>query len=40
MACNDIHTALSLKHNHLVNNFAHLITLDELLTKQMDLFDF
>ena len=40
MVCNDIHTALSLKHNHLVNNFAHLIMLDELLTKQMDLFDF
>ena len=28
MACNDIHTALSLKHNHMVNNFAHLIKID------------
>ncbi|KCZ93818.1 hypothetical protein [Hyphomonas johnsonii] len=36
----DIHTALSLKHNHMVNNFAHLILLDELLAKQADLFDF
>ncbi len=34
----DIHTALSLKHNHMVNNFAHLILLDELLAKQADLF--
>jgi hypothetical protein len=36
----EIHTALSLKHNHMVNDFAHLISLDELLTKQRDLFDF
>ncbi len=39
-SCGEIHTALSLKHNHMVNNFAHLITLDKLLSKQMDLFDF
>lgn len=36
----EIHTALSLIHNHMVNNFAHLILLDELLTQQADLFDF
>ncbi len=40
MASLDIHTALSLKHNHMANNFGHLIYLDELLSKQMDLFDF
>lgn len=39
VSCGDIHTALSLKHNHMVNGFGHLIYLDELLTKQRDLFD-
>jgi hypothetical protein len=34
----DIHTNISLKHNHLVNDFAHLIYLDDLLGKQGDLF--
>lgn len=38
--CNDVHTALSLKHNHIINGFAHLIMLDELLSQQMELFDF
>ena len=37
--CHDIHVALSLKHNHLVNDFAHLIFLDDLLSRQKDLFD-
>lgn len=37
--CGDIHTALSLKHNHMANNFGHLIYLDELLSQQRDLFD-
>lgn len=36
---NDVYTALSLKHNHMVNNFGHLILLEELLSKQRDLFD-
>lgn len=36
----DIHTARSLKHNHIANNFGHLIYIDELLSKQRDLFDF
>lgn len=36
--CADIHTNISLKHNHLVNDFAHLITIDALLEVQGDLF--
>lgn len=36
--CADIHTNISLKHNHLVNDFAHLITIDALLSVQGDLF--
>lgn len=36
--CDDIHTNISLKHNHLVNGFAHLITIDDLLSQQRDLF--
>ena len=36
--CADIHTNISLKHNHLVNDFAHLITIDVLLKVQGDLF--
>ncbi len=39
ISCGEIHTSLSLKHNHMVNDFAHLIWLDELLSQQMDLFD-
>lgn len=39
-ACADIHTNISLKHNHLVNDFAHLIYLDELLSQQGELFGF
>lgn len=38
VSCHDVHTAISLKHNHLINDFAHLITLDRLLTKQGELF--
>ncbi len=37
--CDGVHVAVSLKHNHLVNDFAHLIWLDELLSRQRDLFD-
>ena len=36
--CADVHVNISLKHNHIVNAFAHLIALDDLLTKQGDLF--
>jgi hypothetical protein len=38
VSCGEIHTSLSLKHNHMVNDFAHLIWLDKLLSKQRDLF--
>lgn len=31
-SCGEIHTSLSIKHNHMVNDFAHLILLDELLS--------
>ena len=36
--CADIHTNISLKHNHLVNDFAHLVAIDALLEVQGDLF--
>lgn len=38
--CNGIHTSISLKHNHIYNDMAHLHLLDECLGKQKDLFDF
>jgi hypothetical protein len=31
--------AVSLKHNHLYNDFALLTALDERLTRQRDLFE-
>jgi hypothetical protein len=39
-ACSDIHVAISLKHNHLFNDFAHLRVLGQMLDRQRDLFDF
>ena len=36
--CAEIHTSISLKYNHLYNDFAHLLKLDALLSKQQDLF--
>jgi len=36
----DVHQSVSLKHNHIYNDLAHLIWLDELLSEQRDLFDF
>lgn len=36
--CDDIHVAVSLKHNHIYNDFAHLAYLDELPNQQGDLF--
>ncbi len=36
----DVHVAISLKHNHLMNDFAHLILIDKLLNQQGDLFGF
>lgn len=38
--CADVHTNISLKHNHLINDFAHIITIDEMLSVQTDLFGF
>lgn len=37
--CEDIHVSISLKHNHLFNDLAHLCELARLLDKQRDLFD-
>lgn len=39
-ACADVHVSVSLKHNHLFNDLAHLVALTRLLDKQRDLFDF
>ena len=36
--CADVHVNLSLKYAHLFNGFAHLLFLDELLSRQPDLF--
>lgn len=36
--CTDVHVAISLKHNHLYKDFAHLMTIDNLLRRQGDLF--
>ncbi|MCP1469498.1 hypothetical protein J3E64_001173 [Sphingobium sp. OAS761] len=38
--CAGVHQSVSLKHNHLFNDLAHLRTLAVLLDKQRDLFDF
>lgn len=38
--CDDVDVAMSLKHNHLFNDFAHLYKIDMLLAQQPDLFDF
>lgn len=37
--CAEVHVSVSLKHNHLFNEFAHLLWIDELLTHQLDLFE-
>lgn len=34
----DIHTSMSLKHNHIYNGFANLKTLHALPEQQLDLF--
>lgn len=34
----DVHTSMSLKYNHLYNDFAHLNLIDDLLSRQPDLF--
>jgi hypothetical protein len=40
VCCNNVHVAVSLKHNHIYNDFGHMILLDELLNRQGDLFGF
>lgn len=37
--CSELHSSVSLKHNHVFNDFAHLCELDRLISKQGDLFD-
>ena len=39
VACDDIHTAASLKHNHIYNGLAHMVRLHDLLSCQPDLFE-
>ncbi len=39
LGCQDIHSNISLKYNHLFNDLAHLLRLDELLSYQLDLFN-
>lgn len=36
-SCNDLHTSMSLKHNHIYNDLAHLHLLDGFL-NQFELF--
>lgn len=35
---NNLHTSISLKHNHLYNDLAHLLLLERELSLQPDLF--
>jgi len=37
--CTDLHSGVSLKHNHLFNDLAHLAELERLIVQQLDLFD-
>lgn len=39
VVCTDAHVAVSLKHNHIFNELAHLAWINDLLTEQRDLFD-
>lgn len=38
--CGSVHESMSLKHNHLFNDLAHLRVLAQMLDRQRDLFDF
>lgn len=38
--CEEVHQSIALKHNHLFNDFAILIVLNDRLSQQMDLFNF
>ena len=37
--CPDVYVNVSLKYSHLFNDFANLLTIEDLLSHQMDLFD-
>lgn len=37
--CADAHVSAALKHNHVFNELAHLVWIDELLSQQLDLFE-
>ena len=37
--CKDIHTSMSLKYNHIFNEFANLKYIRQSLSYQPDLFD-
>lgn len=38
--CSDIHMNMSLKHNHIYNDFGHFVYLESLESWQMELFGF
>ncbi len=38
VSCDDIHMSLSLKHNHIYNDLAHLRAIDAIFAEQLDLF--
>ena len=39
LVCEDVHMSVSLRHNHIYNEFANLKYIEELLSYQPDLFD-
>lgn len=39
ITCAEVHTSVSLKHNHIYNELAHLAWIDDLLSVQLDLFE-
>lgn len=39
LVCSCVHTSMSLKYNHISNDFSRLLYIDELLYQQPDLFD-
>ena len=39
-SCADVHTNISLVHNHIYNQFARLSVIDDYLSEQGDLFGF
>lgn len=39
LKCHEVHVSIGLKMSHLYNEFGHLVWIDELLSRQLDLFD-